>query len=317
MLELGFKLSAEEQTAPDLVRFARLGEEAGFAFAALSDHFHPWIDRQGQSPFAWAVLGGVAESTERLRVGTAVTCPMVRTHPAIVAHAAATVATMLPGRFFLGVGTGENLNEHVLGAPWPSPSVRRDMLEEAVEVIRGLWEGELFEHHGRFYTVEGARLYSLPEEPPPILVAGSGEEAAELAGRIGVGFIGLSPDRALLGAFDREAGPGKPKYAEIQVCWAKDEGQARKTAFEWWPNTSIEGELVAELPLPRHFEQAAKMLSEDDLAESVVCEPDPERHLEVIRTYADAGYDHVWVHQIGPDQDGFFEFYAQEILPKI
>ncbi|HEX2025163.1 MAG TPA: TIGR03557 family F420-dependent LLM class oxidoreductase [Actinomycetota bacterium] len=317
MLELGFKLSAEEHPAPDLVRYARLGEEAGFAFAALSDHFHPWISKQGQSPFAWAVLGGVAEATERIRVGTAVTCPTIRTHPAIVAHAAATVATMLPGRFFLGLGTGENLNEHIHGDRWPTPGVRREMLEEAVEVIRGLWEGDHYEHHGRHYTVEGARLYSRPEEPPPILIAGSGQVAAELAGKIGDGFIGLSPDREILQAFDRGGGAGKPRYAEVHVCWAQDDGRARKIAHEWWPNTSIEGELTAELPLPRHFEQATEMVSENDVAEKVVCGPDPERHLEAIRTYAEAGYDHVWVHQVGPNQEGFLEFYAREILPKI
>jgi coenzyme F420-dependent glucose-6-phosphate dehydrogenase len=317
MLELGFKLSAEEHSAPDLVRFARLGEQAGFAFAALSDHFHPWISRQGQSPMAWAVLGGVAEATERIRVGTAVTCPTIRTHPAIVAHAAATVATMLPGRFFLGLGTGENLNEHIHGDPWPTPSVRRAMLGEAVEVIRGLWEGDLYEHHGRFYAVEGARLYSRPEQPPPILIAGSGPAAAELAGKIGDGFIGLAPDKEILQAFDKGGGTGKPRYAEVDVCWDRDEGQARKIAHEIWPNTSIEGELSAELPLPRHFEQAANMVSEDRVAEKVVCGPDPERHLEAIRTFAEAGYDHVWVHQVGPNQESFFEFYAQEILPKI
>lgn len=317
MLELGFKLSAEEHPAPDLVRYARLGEEAGFSFAALSDHFHPWTSRQGQSPFAWAVLGGVAEATERLRVGTAVTCPTIRTHPAVVAHAAATVATMLPGRFFLGLGTGENLNEHVLGDRWPTPGRRREMLEEAVQVIRGLWRGELFDHHGRFYTVEGARLYSRPDEPPPILIAGSGTVAAELAGRIGDGFIGVAPDRELLQAFDRGGGAGKPKYAEIDVCWAAVEAEARKTALEIWPNTSIPGELAAELPLPRHFEQAAKMVYQDDVGEKVVCGPDAERHLARIRDYAQAGYDHIWIHQVGPDQEGFFEFYGQEVLPKI
>jgi coenzyme F420-dependent glucose-6-phosphate dehydrogenase len=191
------------------------------------------------------------------------------------------------------------------------------MLEEAVDVIRGLWEGDLYEHHGRFYTVEGARLYSRPEQLPPILIAGSGPAAAELAGRIGDGFIGLAPDQEILQAFDKGGGKGKPRYAEVDVCWDRDEGQARRIAHEIWPNTSIEGELSAELPLPRHFEQAAKMVSEDRVAEKVVCGPDPERHLEAIRTFADAGYDQVWVHQVGPNQPGFFEFYAQEILPKI
>src|ERR687883_157173 len=192
MVELGYALSSEEHTPNDLVRYARRAEEVGFAFALISDHYHPWLDQQGQSPFVWSVVGAIAHATQRLRLGTGVTCPTMRIHPAIVAQAAATAAAMMPGRFFLGVGTGENLNEHILGDRWPEADVRREMLEEAVEVIRLLWQGGQRSHHGRHYTVENARVYTLPETPPPIIVAASGPKAAELAGRIGDGFWGVA-----------------------------------------------------------------------------------------------------------------------------
>ena len=314
MTEIGYALSSEEHPPSDLVRNARRAEEAGFTFALISDHFHPWIDRQGQSPFVWSVIGGIAHATERLRVGTGVTCPMIRIHPAIIAHAAATSAAMMPGRFFLGVGTGENLNEHVLGDKWPASHVRREMLEEAVEIIRLLWEGGSQDYDGAYYTVENARLYTLPDEPPPIVVAASGERAAELAGRIGDGFVGTSANRELLETFERSGGAGKPRYGQLTVCYAADEAQARRTAHEYWPTAGIRGELSQELPMPAHFEQAAQLVTEEQVAEAVVCGPDPQRHVEKIREYVDAGYDHVYVHQIGPDQEGFLAFYEKEIL---
>jgi G6PDH family F420-dependent oxidoreductase len=317
MTEIGYTLSSEEQGPRELVRLAARAEEVGFSFAMISDHFHPWIDRQGHSPFVWGVLGGIAERTERLRVGTGVTCPLIRIHPAIVAHAAATAAVLLEGRFLLGLGTGENLNEHVLGDRWPAADERLEMLEESVEVIRVLWEGGSQTHRGRHYRVENGRLYDLPDEPPPILIAAKGERAGTLAGRIGDGLVGVAPDRDLIRTFEEAGGEGKPRYGQLHVCWAEDEATARQTATEWWPNTSIPGELGVELPLPRHFEQAAEVVREEDVAGSVVCGPDPEAHLDAIRSYVDAGYDHVYLHQVGPDQDGFFRFYEREVLPKV
>ena len=177
--EIGYALSSEEHAPADLVRYARLAEERGFTYALISDHFHPWTDRQGQSPFVWSVIGAIAEATERLRLGTGVTCPTIRIHPAIIAQAAATAAALMPGRFFLGVGTGENLNEHILGDRWPEGRVRLEMLEEAIEVIRLLWQGGYQSHHGTHYTVEQARLYTLPDEPPPIMVAAGQAERRE------------------------------------------------------------------------------------------------------------------------------------------
>ena len=317
MTEIGYTLSCEEFGGRDLVRFARGAEDTGFTFALISDHFHPWTDRQGHSPFVWGVLGGVAEATERLRVGTGVTCPLIRIHPAIVAQAAATAAEMLPGRFFLGVGTGENLNEHVTGERWPAIDERLDMLEESIQVMRSLWEGELTTHRGRYYTVEQARIYTLPERPLPIYVAAKGKRAVQLAASLGDGLIATAPDADLTKSFEDGGGEGKPKYGQLHVCWAKSEEEAKKTAHEWWPNTSLPGELSVELPLPRHFEQAAENLDEDDIAKNIVCGPDPERHVAAIAEYIEAGYDNVYVHQVGPDQEGFFRFYEREVLPKV
>ena len=315
-MELGYALSSEEHRPLDLVRHARRAEECGFPFALISDHFHPWIDRQGQSAFVWSVIGGIGASTDALRLGTGVTCPTIRIHPAIVAQAAATAADMMPGRFFLGVGTGENLNEHVLGDRWPSASERLEMLEEAVEVMRLLWRGETCSFEGKHYRVEDARIYTLPSEPIEVVVAASAPEAAELAARIGDGLVSTAPDADLVGAYVG-AGGGGPRYGQLSVCWAESEKAARKTAFEWWPNAGLRGPLSQELPLPSQFEDAAAMVSEADVARSVVCGPDAASHLDGIAKFVDAGFDHVYMHQVGPDQEGFFDFYAREILPEL
>ncbi len=317
MLHLGYKLSSEEFGPLDLVRQAARAERAGFDFALISDHFHPWSDRQGQSPFVWAALGAIAHATETLTVGTGVTCPIIRTHPAIVAHAAATVAALMPGRFFLGVGTGENLNEHVTGAKWPPVDVRREMLEEAVEIIRLLWQGGVQSYRGAHHTLESARLYTLPPKAPRIMVAASGPKAARLAGRIGDGFVTTDPDPALLRTFRRSGGRGKPSFVEVTVCWARSERAARRTAHEVWALSALEGPLFTEIAQPEHFEAAFKPITEAQVAEAVVCGPDPARHLAAIRQATRAGYDHVCVHQIGPDQEGFIRFYEREIFPKL
>ena len=316
MVQIGYALSSEEFSPTALVRNAQRAEEAGFTFALISDHYHPWIDRQGQSAFVWGVIGGIAQVTERLHLGTGVTCPTFRMHPAIVAQAAATAATMMPGRFFLGVGTGENLNEHILGDRWPPHDVRLDMLEEAVEIIRLLWEGGTQTYRGDYYVVEDARVYTLPDELPAIVVAASGPKMAEAAGRFGDGLCSTAPEQELVERFTAAGGNGKPRYGQFAVCWAPDEATARRTAFEYWPNAGLTGELSQILPTPAHFEQAVQMVREEDVAEGIVCGPDPARHLEQIQRYIDAGFDHVYIHQIGPDQEGFCQFYAQEILPK-
>jgi coenzyme F420-dependent glucose-6-phosphate dehydrogenase len=317
MLEIGYALSSEEHSPNDLVNYARLAEDAGFTFALISDHFHPWIDRQGHSPFVWSVIGGIAQVTKKLRLGTGVTCPTIRIHPAIIAQAAATSAAMMPGRFFLGVGTGEALNEHILGDRWPTHDERLEMLEEAIEVIRLLWQGGEQKYRGAYYTVENARIYTLPDEPPPIMVAASGPKAAEGAGRIADGLISTSPDKEVVEKFQEQGGKRKPRYGQFTVCWDEDEAQARRTACEWWPNAALPGELSQELPTPAFFEQAAKLAREDDVAEAIICGPDPKKHIDKINEFAKAGFDHVYVHQVGPNQKGFISFYEKEVLPKI
>lgn len=316
-IRLGYKLSSEEQGPRELVRLARLAEDAGFSFALISDHFHPWTDRQGQSPFVWSVIGAIAATTRRLELGTAVTCPTMRIHPALVAQAAATCALLMEGRFFLGLGTGENLNEHIVGQGWPETEVRQERLLEAVQVIRLLWEGENRSHRGRHFTVENARLYSRPATPPPLLLAVGGPASADFAGRLADGMIGTDPSRELVGRFDRAGGAGKPRYAELTVCWNRSEAAARRIACEVWPTAAMESSLSWELALPKHFEAVAELVTEDHVAESIVCGPDPERHRAAIAKYADAGYDHICIHQVGPDQAGFMRFYEREILPKL
>ena len=317
MVELGYKLSSEEQRPNDLVSYATMAEDAGFTFSLISDHYHPWVDKQGQSPFVWCVIGGIAHATKRLRLGTGVTCPTVRVHPAIMAQAAATAAAMMEGRFFFGVGTGENLNEHVIGQGWPETEVRQERLREAIEIIRQLWRGGYQSHHGRHYTVENARLYTLPETLPPLMIAAGGPKSAEVAARLGDGLIGTSPDDKMLTKFDEAGGRGKPKIAELGVCWAADERSARRTAHEWWPTAAMESSLSWELPLPKHFQDVATLVTEDAVAESIVCGPDVDRHVEAIKKYADAGYDHVCIHQIGPDQQGFLKFYERDVMPRL
>jgi coenzyme F420-dependent glucose-6-phosphate dehydrogenase len=316
MPQLGYALSSEEHAPLELVRNAARAEQAGFGYALISDHFHPWTDRQGESPFVWSVIGAIAQATERLRLGTGVTCPTIRTHPAIVAHASATAAVMMEGRFFLGVGSGENLNEHILADRWPPTRDRLDMLEEAVEIIRELWTGKLVSHRGNHYQVANARIYTTPEQAPDVMVAAGGEAAAELAGRIGDGLVLASPSEDTSEKFGESGGEGKPRYGQCHVCWAESEEEAKKTAFEWFPNIALGGELTQELPQPAHFEQAAELLSEDDMVEVVACGPDPERHVEMIQQYLDIGCDHVYFHQIGPDQAGFFDFYEREVMPR-
>ena len=316
-VQIGYKLSSEEFGARELVRQARAAEEHGFAFAMISDHFHPWTDSEGQSPFVWIVLGGIAETTQRIRIGTAVTCPTIRTHPAIVAQAAATIATMMPGRFVFGVGSGENLNEHIVGARWPEVAVRQAMLEEAIDIIRLLWRGGMYSYHGAYYTVENARLYSVPDQPPPLMVAASGPKSGRLAARAGDGLICTGPPQPkVLEAFDEAGGSGKPRYGEITVCFDESEERARRLVRETWPIVGLPGAMSAELPLPSHFESAAQLVTDQQIAQ-VPVGPDPQKYIEAIRRCVDGGYDHVFVHQVGPSQDGFMAFFARDILPQV
>ena len=314
MTRFGYTLSSEEHPPAALVANARRAEELGFDFVSISDHYHPWVSAQGHSPFVWSVLGAIGQATDRIQVGVGVTCPTIRIHPAVVAHAVATTSLLLDGRFVVGVGTGEALNEHVLGHRWPPADVRLAMLEEAVEVMRALWTGDTVDHRGQFYEVENAKLFDPPEQPVPVIVSAFGPKAVSLAARIGDGYWGHSPERELLERYEAEGGRG-PRYAQLNLCWAPDEQMARKTVHEVWPNSGVPGQLSQDLPTWVHFEQAAQMVTEDEATKSIPCGPDVEPVLESLRQYLDAGYDHVYFHQIGPDQEGFFRFWEDTLRP--
>jgi G6PDH family F420-dependent oxidoreductase len=315
MALIGVALSSEERSARALVEAARAAEAAGFTAGWISDHFHPWNDEQGESPFVWSVLGGIAEATTTMSWETAVTCPTVRTHPAIIAQAAATTATLMPGRFRLGVGSGEALNEHILGDAWPRPAIRLEMLEEAVEVIRLLWTGDVVSHRGRHYNVDRARIYSLPDELPPVIVSAFHGEALALAARIGDGFATTTPDAEGRARY-RELGGRGPTQGAFKCSYGPDRQKAIETAHRLWPNEALPGTLAQILPQPADFEAASRLVTPDMVAESVACGPDPAVHIAKVQAYVDAGFDEIYVGHIGPDHDAFLEFYAQEVLPE-
>ncbi len=317
MAQLGYALSSEEHTSNDLVRNAARAEEVGFSFAMISDHYHPWVSAQGHSPFVWSVIGGIAQVTQKLELGTGVTAPIMRIHPAIIAQAVATAGSMMEGRFFLGVGTGENLNEHVLGDRWPPHDIRLSMLEEAVEVMRLLWSGETESFWGEYYTVEDARVFDVPDPAPRIMVAAAGPITAEAAGLFGDGFISTSPKAELVKEFQNAGGSGKPCYGQVTVCWAASEEEAKRTVHKIWPNAGLTGELSQELRTIAHFEQAAELVTEETATKKMPVGPNPEKYWQAIQEYFDAGFDHVYLHQIGPDQEGFFRFAEQELLPRM
>ncbi|MDX3102653.1 LLM class F420-dependent oxidoreductase [Nonomuraea angiospora] len=316
MARIGYFLSSEEHGPKELVRQSKLAERAGFEGLWISDHYHPWLDEQGQSPFVWSTIGAIAEAVT-LPITTAVTCPLVRIHPAVIAQAAATSAVLTGGRFQLGVGTGEALNEHIIDSRWPPAAERLEMLEEAIEVMRRLWSGELTTHRGKHYSVDNARLYTLPDQPPPVYISGFGNKSVQLAGRIGDGYICTGPAADLVKLFRESGGAGKPTQGGLKVCYADDEAAARKTVHRLWPTEGLKGEASQLLPLPRHFEQLAEMVSEEEATASIPCGPDPEAHVQAIQKYVDAGFDEVYVSQIGTEQDAFFEFYAREVLPRL
>jgi coenzyme F420-dependent glucose-6-phosphate dehydrogenase len=309
-MEIGYWLSSEEQPPRALVENAKRAEEAGFGHLLISDHIHPWVDAQGHSPFVWGVIGAIAEGTDRIQLGTAVTCPLIRIHPAIVAHAAATAQALMDGRFFLGVGTGENLNEHVHGAKWPRADERLEMLDEAIEIIRRLFGGEYETFRGKHYTVEQARLYDAPTEPPPIIVAAKAEKAARLAAAKGDGTMNTKPDADVVKLF-KDAGGTGPIYGKVAGAFASSEDEARRIAKERQPNSAMGGDLSTELALPRDFEAVAELVREEDLEGSLVFGNDPAKWREKIDEFERAGFTHVALHDVGEEQRDFIEFAKQ------
>jgi G6PDH family F420-dependent oxidoreductase len=312
-VEIGYWLSSEEHSPRDLVEHARRAEEAGFSYVLISDHIHPWVDAQGHAPFVWGVIGAIAQATKKLRVGTAVTCPLIRTHPVVVAHAAATAQSLLDGRFFLGLGTGENLNEHVTGERWPRPDERLAMLEEAVDVIRALLGGDWETYRGEHYTVEQAKLYDAPDDPPALIVAAAAENAAQLAARKGDGTMNTSPDEEIVKQY-REAGGKEPIYGKVTGVFAPSEATAKKIGIERQPNAAMGGALSQELALPRDFEAVAELVREEDLEGSLVLGDDPTSWREQIDQYERAGFTHVCLHDVSTDQNAFIEFAAKAFL---
>jgi G6PDH family F420-dependent oxidoreductase len=315
-MRIGYHLSSEEFTPAELLDQARGAERAGFAALSISDHYHPWLDDQGQSPFVWSTIGALSQVC-RLPITTAVTCPTRRLHPAIIAQAAATSAVLHQGRFVLGVGTGEALNEQIFGDPFPGHAVRLEMLEEAVSVIRELWRGKVTEHRGTYFTVQHARVYTRPDTPPSIYVSGFGPKATKVAARIGDGYICTIPDPDLVKRFRDGGGGDKPCQGGFKAAYADSEDEGARIAHERWRNTGIPGDVSQVLPYPRHFEQVATLVTPDMMKQTFVCGRDPGAHLEMIDKYAKAGFDEVFIANIGPNYQGFFDLYAEHVLPRL
>jgi G6PDH family F420-dependent oxidoreductase len=317
MTSFGFSLMCELHGPRELVQQAQRAEAAGFDFVTISDHYHPWLYSHGHSPFAWSVLGGVAATTERIRMISLVTCPIIRYHPAIVAQMAATMGAMSGGRFELGLGAGENLNEHVVGHGWPPADTRHEMLAEAINVIRELWGGQYVTHHGDHYDVEDARLYTLPDEPVPLHVAVSGEQSIELAAQHADGMVAVDPDPELVGKWNERAGEGKPRIGQLAMSVLEDEDEALRLAHERFRFAAQGWKVMAELPNPINFEAATAPVRAEDMAEDVPCGDDPAKHLEAIQEWVDAGFDHVALVQVPPDQETFFRFWEEKLRPEL
>ena len=316
MPEIGYAFSSEEHLPNDLVRHARLAEEAGFTWGLISDHFHPWHDNQGQSPFVWSVIGGIAQATERFRIGTGVTCPLIRIHPAIVAQAAATCGCDDgPGRFFLGVGTGENLNEHVTGVGWPAPDERVAMLAEAIEIMRELWQGEYTTIRGDGSTGRRrAHLHAARGADRALRRRRRARTSRSSRGEAGDGLIAVEPDQDVVEDFDEAGGKGKPKIGMVHGCWAERREDALRTALEVWPQSGLKGPLNQDLRLPADFMAAAEIVEPKHLEDAMPLGADVDEWREEIKGFEDAGFTHVYIHNVGPDQEGFLRWAGENLL---
>lgn len=315
-MKIGYKLIAEAYSPQEMVRQAVRAEEAGFDFVEISDHFHPWFDSQNHSGFAWSMLAAAAARTERIELATGVTCPFIRYHPAIIAQAAATTALLSDGRFTLGVGSGEQLSEHVVGRGWPAVGVRHEMFRESLEIIRLLWSGGYHSYEGKHLTLEDARVFDLPETPPRIAVAIGGPASARIAAELGDGIFATEPDPELTNAY-AEAGGDGARYGEVPLSWAPDEGDAISSAHEKFRFGLMGWKVLAELPNPVNFEAATSFVTEEDVAGTFGCGPDVEQHLVVAQQFVDAGFDHLALINAGPDPDGFFDFFATELAEPV
>ena len=315
-MQIGYKLASEGYGPQEIIRQAVLAERAGFDFVEMSDHFHPWLDAQGHSSFTWSVLGAIAAKTSTLRLATGVTCPTVRYHPAIIAQAAATMALISDGRFTLGVGAGERLNEHVVGQGFPSVRGRHERLREALEIIRLLWQGGYQSYEGRHLQLEDARIFDLPDTLPVIAVAASGEASARLAAELGDGLFATEPEPSIVEHYRRAQGSG-PRYAEVPLAWATDERQAVQAVLQTsrWMVTGWK--VMSELPNPVNFDAASAYVEEKHIRQLFAVGPDPEPHVAKVRSYVEAGFDHIVLQNAGPDPDGFLDFFAGDLSGRL
>jgi G6PDH family F420-dependent oxidoreductase len=308
-------LSTEEYTPEQLVEQARLAADVGMVGLCITDHFHPWIGAQGQASFVWSVIGAVSQACD-LPIMTAVTCPTVRIHPAIIAQAAATCAVMTRGRFRLGVGTGEALNESIVGGPWPNADVRREMLAEAIEVMRRLWTGRVVNHRGPHYTVQHARLYTVPDEPVPVYLSAFGPASTRFAAQVGDGFVTTRPDKGTIDMF-KQLSAGKTVTVNSKACVAPTLEEAEKIAYQTWPTNGLPGELNQVLPSPAHVEQAVSLVRPEQVTATIACGPDPERHIEAMQRHRDAGADEIYVAPVGPHYREMITMYARDVIPAL
>jgi G6PDH family F420-dependent oxidoreductase len=316
MVEIGFKLISEIFGPNELISYAKHAEEAGFDFASISDHYHPWLSQQGNSPFVWSTLGGISQVTDNINLMTGVTCPTFRQHPALVAQAVATIAVLMPGRFILGVGSGENLNEHIYGDQWPSAPIRIEMLVEAVDVIRTLWQGGMQDYDGIYYHLENAQIYTLPDELPPIYMAADGPIAADAAADNADGIIVSGGKKEILDFFMRNGGKGKPSYTEISSSWAETDEKAVDLVYKYWPIVAIKGNISWEIPTQTHFEGLAENVKKEDVPTSIPCSSDPQIHIDSIKKAEESGFGKICVQQIGDNQHECIDFYREEVLPE-
>ena len=318
MTTFGYHASHEQHAPSRLLDYVRTAEEAGFAAAMCSDHFHPWLERQGHSGFAWSWLGAALDATG-LSFGC-VNAPGWRYHPAVIAQAAATLAEMFPGRFWIAVGSGEALNEHVTGERWPPKAERNARLRESVEIMRALWAGETVTHYGRV-TVEEAKLYTRPERPPLVFGAALTEETARWIGAWADGLItvGAKPARfdAIVGAFRDGGGAGKPVKVQASLAWARTEEEARRVAHEQWAANLLGSDVLADLRMPAQFEAAARFVSMDEVLEVLPVSCEPEAHADHLRRYVEAGIDDVYLFNVGPHQREFIEVFGERVLPAL
>src|SRR3954447_21420916 len=315
-MQLGYTMMTEQAGPKDLVSHVVGAEQAGFDFAVSSDHYFPWLDEMGHSPNAWVTLGAAAQATSRIPLMTYVTCPTFRYHPAVVAQQAATLQIVADGRFTLGVGAGENLNEHVVGGGWPPADVRQEMLVEALQILRELFDGGYVNVRGEHFDVESAKLWDLPEKRVPIAVAAGGEQACQIAGEYGDALIAVQPDASLGEQFDAAGGSGKPRIGQLPVCYDSARAAAGKRApplFRWF---GFGWKVNAELPGPPAFDAAGQFVREEDVESSIPCGDDVGAVIEAAREYADAGFTHLALVQIGGDQQApFLEWSRTALMP--